>query len=117
MHDKFNGPPTLFRVFPAYLNHKLIVLGLELILKLRHGYFDDLVLSILPRKLSWGLGYFLIGRFRENFYLRCAAQASYSSLLRRLLGCVKCWGLGSWCDIATQSVFGGAGSPVRITPL
>jgi hypothetical protein len=68
MHDKFNGPPTLFRVFPAYLNHKLIVLGLELILKLRHGYLDDLVLSILPRKLHRGLDYFINGGLMENFY-------------------------------------------------
>jgi hypothetical protein len=73
MHDKFNGPSTFFRVFPAYLNHKLIVHRLELILKLRHGYLDDLVLSVLPRKLHRGLDYFNFGGLRENLYLRCTA--------------------------------------------
>ena len=73
MHDKFDGPLTFFGVFSAYFNHKLIVLGLELLLKLRHGYLDDLVLSVLPRKLSWGPEYFIYGRLRENLYLRCAA--------------------------------------------
>jgi hypothetical protein len=76
MHDKFNGPSTFVGVFSAYLNHKLIVLGLELLLKLRHGYLDDLVLSSLPRKLHWGPDYIINGRLRENFYLWCAAKAS-----------------------------------------
>lgn len=117
MHDKFNGPSTFVRVFSAYLNYKLIVFGLELMLKLRHGYLNDLALSVLPSKLSWGPDYFIIGRLADNFYLRWAALAIYSFLLRRLLCCVECWGLVSLRGIATQSVFGGPRSPVRITPL
>jgi hypothetical protein len=71
MYDKFNGPLNFFHVFPAYLYHKFIVLSLELILKLRHGYFDDLTLGVLPRKLS-RCPDFIHYRLIESLYYRCA---------------------------------------------
>ncbi len=75
MNDNFNGPSIFVRIFPAHLNHIFVVLSLELILKLRQGYFDDLALSILPSKLS-RCPDFIHGRLRDSLYLRCVAKAS-----------------------------------------
>ena len=72
MYDKFNGPLIFFHVFPAYLYHKFVVLGLELILKLRHWYFEDLTLGVLPRKLS-RCPDVIHGRLRESLFHRWAA--------------------------------------------